>query len=124
MAADPDVNILGPFTSINTNVERLRIRKIFYLPAPFVGLFIEKDLTPMEVWTRLCRTIFDGGLEVDCSPIINWLCDALTLKTGDEKSPLFMPRPTVPLADGDLLRHRNHMLSCHLVRLYPTLQRV
>ena len=77
----------------------------------------------MEAWTRLHGAIVDGGLEVDCRPIIDWICVALTLKTGNDKTPLSMPRPTVPLADGDLLRHMQHILTCHLPGMYPSLQR-
>ena len=61
---------------------------------------------------------------MDCCPIIYWLCVALTKMVVSDKSPLVMPRPTVPLADGDLLRHRNHMLNQTPPELYPTLQRV
>ena len=77
----------------------------------------------MEAWTRLRGVIIDGGLEVDFHPIIYWLRVTLTLKTGDDKSPLDMPHPTSPLVDGDLLRHRHHILTCHLHGLDPALQR-
>ena len=42
----------------------------------------------------------------------------------DDKSPLAMSRTTTPLADGDLLRHRHHMLTRHLLGLDPALQKV
>ena len=61
---------------------------------------------------------------MDCCPIIYWLCVALTKMVVSDKSPLVIPRPTVPLADGDLLRHRNHMLNQTPPELYPTLQSV
>ena len=35
-----------------------------------------------------------------------------------------MPRLTAPLADGDVLHHRHHMLTRHLPRLDPALKRV
>ena len=35
-----------------------------------------------------------------------------------------MPLPTTPLADRDILRYQHHILTCHLPRLYPALQRV
>ena len=35
-----------------------------------------------------------------------------------------MPHPTVPLADGDLLQHRHHIIPHHLPGLEPSLQRV
>ena len=41
LAADPDTDLLGAFSSTDTNVEPLRIRKTFYLPPPFVGIFLE-----------------------------------------------------------------------------------
>ena len=34
-----------------------------------------------------------------------------------------MPRPTAPLFNGDLFRHRHHMLTLHLPGMYPALQR-
>ena len=65
----------------------------------------------MEAWNRLCGAIVDRGLEVDCRLIIDWLHVTLTLKTGDEKAPLAMLHPTVPLAYIYLLQHRHHMLT-------------
>ena len=104
-------------------MEPLRVCKTVHLPTPFVGLFLKQDLTNVEAWNHLHGTIVNGGLEVDFCPIIDWLYVALTLKTGDEKSPLDMPRSTVPTEDGDLLRHRNKMLTHHLPMLEPALQR-
>ena len=83
-------DLLGPFTSTYANVEPLCIRKTIYLPAPFIEIFLKWDLPPVEAWTRLHGAIIDGGLEVDCCPIIDWIRFALTLKTGDEKLPLAM----------------------------------
>ena len=88
--ADQDTNLMGPFSSTDTNVEPLCFRKTIYLPATFVRLFLERYLTPMEAWTHLCDTILNVGLKVDCRSIIEWLCVALTLNTGDDKSPLTM----------------------------------
>ena len=77
----------------------------------------------MEAWTRLCGAIFDVDLDVDCLPIIDWLRVSLTHNTVNNKLPLPMLQPTAPLANGDLLYHKNHMLARHLPGLYPALQR-
>ena len=69
--ADPDTHLLGTFYSMDANTEPLCVQKNINLPTPFVGLFLKWDLTPVETWTRLCGTIVDGGLEVDCFPIID-----------------------------------------------------
>ena len=84
VSADPGTNLLGTFSSMDANTEPLCFHKNINLPAPFVGLFLKWDLTAVETWTRLCGTIVDGGLEVDCFPIIDWICVALTPKTGDD----------------------------------------
>ena len=97
LTADPHTNLLGHFTSMDANVEPLCIRNTICLPTTFIDLFLKWDLTPMEAWTRLRGVIIYGGLEVDFRPIIDWICFALTLKTGDDKSPLDMLRPNTPL---------------------------
>ena len=104
-------------------MEPIHIRNTLYLPVPLVGIFPKRDLTPMEAWIRLRGAIIDRGLYIYCCPIIEWLRVALTLKTGDNKSPLTIMRPTVPMADGDLLRHQHHMITRHLPRMDPALQR-
>ena len=78
----------------------------------------------MEAWARLHGAIFDKGLEVDCHPIIFWICVILSLETGNNKSPLDMLHSTVPLTNGYLLRHQNHMLNRHLLGMDPAIQRV
>ena len=62
MVADSDTDLLGPFSSTDVKVKPLRVRKTGYLPAPFSGIFLERDLTPVEAWNRLYGTIIDGGL--------------------------------------------------------------
>ena len=124
LAADPDTNLIGDFSSTGANVEPLCVRKTFYLPAPFAGIFLERDLTPVVSWTSLHGAISNRGLEVNFRPIIDWILVSLTLKNGDYKSPLAMLRSAAPLADGDLLQHRHNILTCHLPRMYPSLQRV
>ena len=109
---------------MDTNVEPLRVCKTIYLPVPFVGLFLDRYLIPVESCTHIRCAIVNGGLEVDCRPIVNWLSVALTLNTGDEKYPWSMKRPTPPLADGSLLQNRHHMLTRHLPGMEPSLQMI
>ena len=105
------------------DVEPLCVRKTIYLPEPFLGVFLERNLMPAEACTCLRGATINGGQEVDCQLIIVWLRIALTKKVGDDKLPLTMPRPTAPLADGNLLCHWHHMLTRHLPGLDPSLQR-
>ena len=75
------------------------------------GLLLQHDLTPAEVWTRIRGAIVDGGQKVDCLPITDLIHFVLTKKVGNNKSPLAIMQPTVPLADGDLLQHIHRMLT-------------
>ena len=48
MATNPGTDLLGHFSSTDVNVEPLCVRKTVCLPAPFVGIFLKRDLAPME----------------------------------------------------------------------------
>ena len=61
LAANPAVDLLRPFTATDKNVEPLHICKTIKPPTPFVGIFLDRDLTPAEAWTRIHGTIVDGG---------------------------------------------------------------
>ena len=76
------------------------------------------------MWTRISGAIVDGGQKVDCLPITDLIHFVLTKKVGNNKSPLAIMQPTVPLAYRDLLRHRHHMLTRHLPGLDPSFHRV
>ena len=124
LSQDPNVNLLGAFNATNVGMGILCICKTIYLLVPFVGIFLEKDLTPSEAWTCLCGVVVDRRKEADFRLITYWLHVALTKKVGDKKYPLAMLKPTKVLSDRDLLRHCHNMLTRHLPRMEPTLQRV
>ena len=78
--------------------------KNLYLHAPFVGIFSERDLTPVEAWSSLHGVIVDAMATLDCCPILYWLWVTITRKSGvDQQSLLAMYRPTGPLANGNLM---------------------
>ena len=62
LSANPDTNLLGIFYSTDAGVEPFRINKTVYLPAPFVEIFLERELVPAAAWTRLRGAIADRGL--------------------------------------------------------------
>ena len=47
------MELLGLSTKDNTDVESIPIRKTIYLPALYVGFFLERNLTLDNVWSRL-----------------------------------------------------------------------
>ena len=41
-----NLDLLGPLSADNSDMEVIRIKKTIYLPTPYVGIFLERDLTP------------------------------------------------------------------------------
>ena len=121
LGADLSTKLLGQFSSTDAKMEPLWVRKTVSLPAPFIGIFLNRDLTTVEAWNRLCSSIVDGGLEVNFRPTIDWPRVSLTLKIGNDKYPLDLPQTTVPLANGHLIRYQNNMLTCYQPGPDPTL---
>ena len=53
LSGDANVTIIGPYGAGDAGVEIIRCHKKVYVPAPYVGLFLCADLTPVEAWNRL-----------------------------------------------------------------------
>ena len=47
LSANPNLDLLGPFTTGDADVEATRVHKTMYLPALFVEIFLEINLTPV-----------------------------------------------------------------------------
>ena len=87
LPAKPKLDLLGPFFAEGVDMDSIRVRKIIYLPAPFLGIFLERNLTPAEARSRLRGAIIDAGATADCCHIIDWLRVALTRKRGEDHPP-------------------------------------
>ena len=113
--------MVGPYEAVDARVESVRCRKTVYVPAPYVGLLLSGDLTPVEAWQRLRGAIVDAAAEDACRPIVNWLRAALTRSVPDALSTLVVPDPSAPLPDAILLEHRHRLLLGHLPDLDPSI---
>ena len=71
IADDADLKMVGPYRAGDAGVESVRCRKTVYVPAPYVGLLLSGDLTPIEVWQRLRGAIVDAAAEGACRPIVD-----------------------------------------------------
>ena len=92
-----------------------------YVPAPYVGLLLGANLTPVEAWNRLWEAIFDAATEDTCGPLINWLRAAIVRASPDSYSVLVVPEPSAPLPDRLLLQYRHRLLLSHLPELDPSI---
>ena len=77
LAGDPNVALLGPYGAGDSGAEIIRCCKTVYVPAPYVGLLLIYNITPVEACNRLRGEIVDAAAETDCRPVINWLCAAI-----------------------------------------------
>ena len=121
LAGDANLTLLGPYGAGDSGVETIRCRKTVYVPAPYVGLLLGSDLTPIEAWHRLQGDIVDAAAEEDCRPLIDWIRDALVRAGPDNYSALMVPEPLAHLPDALLLQHRHQLLLSHLPELDPSI---
>ena len=72
IAGDAKLKMLGPYGAGDAGVESILCHKTVYIPAPYVGLLLSCDLTPVEAWQRLRGAIVDAAAEDACRPIVDW----------------------------------------------------
>ena len=112
LTADPNAQVLGPWTAADAGAIQTRTRSTCYVPPAYVNLFLAGPLTPRQAWESVRAQIVADGREADCMPLIHYLRLALTITTpGDTESPLAVDPPTVPLADIFLLDRRRQILE-------------
>ena len=46
LSSDPNLYIIGPFTAEYDGVGFVCVHKTIYLPAPYMGMFLERNLSP------------------------------------------------------------------------------
>ena len=80
LAADPSLQLLGPFPDDAAGVEAITTRKLMYLPAKYVQLALGKVQTPREAWDCLGGAIRGEPQQIqqDLKPLLDWLKAALT----------------------------------------------
>ena len=71
LACDANLTLLGPYGAGDAGVEIIRCFKTVYVPAPYVGLFLGSNLTPIEAWNCLRGCIVDAAAEDACQPLID-----------------------------------------------------
>ena len=53
LAGDPIITLLGSYGAEDVGSEIIHCHKTVYVPAPYVGLLLGDDLTPVEAWNGL-----------------------------------------------------------------------
>ena len=82
LATNTKLDLLGPFAADNIDVDAIHISNTIYLTSPFLGIFLERNLTPVKAWSCLRDAIVDARAAVGCRPIIYWFRVTLTSNSG------------------------------------------
>ena len=123
IAGDADLKLLRPYIAGDAGVESVRCRKTVYVPAPYVGLLLSGNLTPVEAQQRLRGAIVDAAAKDTCRPIVDWLRAALMRSGPDALSALRVLDPSAPLPNTLLMEHRHRLLLGQLPGLEPSIHR-
>ena len=123
LAGNNNITRLGPYGAVDAGVEIICCRKTFYVPAPYVVLLLCADLSPLESWNRLCRSIVDTAAEAACRPLFDWIRTVIVRSGPNTHSTLVVTEPSAPLPDALLLQHRHRLFLSHLPGIDPSINR-
>ena len=123
LTGDPNVTILEPYGAGDVGDDIICCRKTVYVPAPYNGLLLSDDLTPVEACNRLCGATVDAAAEAACRSIIDWLRAAIVRSGPNTHSALVVPDQLSPLPDTLLLQHLHRLLLSHRPGLNPSINR-
>ena len=122
IAANPRPVLVGPFQNGDAGTEVVRVRRTIFVPPPYVPLFLEEDLEPVEAYSRAIAAITADQRVVECEPLLTWLRAAMTQSVGGGAPDVADVSPTVPLVDASLIQHRHQLLLRDLPGLDTTAQ--
>ena len=77
LADDSNLTLLGPYGAGDAGVEIISCCKTVYVPAPYVGLLLSADHSPVEAWNHLRGEIVNAAAKAACRPLIDWLRAAI-----------------------------------------------
>lgn len=118
LAADPNLQFVGPYVPGDAGTEVVRVRYTMYVPPSLVGLFIDEALTPREAYDRLTGVLIAQGHMAMGAPLVKWLRVALTRSAAGQPSHLARPDVTALLADNILMQHQADILQWDLTGLH------
>ena len=100
---------MGPFTNDDAGTVSTRVRHTIFLPAPYVGIFLNRNLSPKEAWLQLWSRIVADNKAIKCASLITWLQTALTQTVDQGPSQV-----QVPMNPGTLdTSHVHHRALLH-----------
>jgi hypothetical protein len=111
LAQDTSLELVGPFQATDPDTEAISVRRIAFLPHKYVPLVLGQAFTPRVLWATLRGAIVNGGDELSCAELINWMRVAITRRAAGEASrvavePLREPLIQLPTHGNQLQRYK------------------
>lgn len=120
LAADPNVELMGPYANGDANTEGVKTRKLCPVPHFVGGIWLSRPdgITPREFWTMVYPEIVNAGKQGECAALIQFFQVAITLGPNN-LSVLEAARPTPPARDTELIERQLSILHHHFPQLRP-----
>ena len=97
-AADPQLELLGPYQAGQPDVQPVTTRQIILVPNMYVTPVLTTGLAPRAAYQVLQGMVQQAGHEVACEPLMDWLRAALTKRGGANPVPVTCVPPAAPPA--------------------------
>jgi len=97
-AADPQLEVLGPYQAGQPDVQPVTTRQIILVPNVYATPFLTAGLTPRAAYQVLHGMVHQAGHEVACEPLLDWLRATLTKRGGANPQPVTYVPPAAPPA--------------------------
>jgi hypothetical protein len=124
LAEEPANQMLGPFEATMANTRTTKSRTMAYIPFEMMELVLDARLTARQAYELSVPVLVDRGVEVMCTPLVEFLTLALVQPTDAITSPYplqqqvgmaaYMPGPAV------VSHRREHILYRNLPGLLPS----
>lgn len=122
IAADPNLQMLGPYTATDAHTEVVKTRRIIPVPHFIGGLFLtEPDgISARHFWERIYPAIEGAGKVVECKALIQFFQVMITSSGGaGQPSVLDCARPAPPARNVNLMKRQHEIILHHFPALRP-----
>jgi hypothetical protein len=87
LAKEPENEMLGPFEATMANARTTKSRAMAYIPFEMMELVLDARLTARQTYELIVPALVDRGMEVMCTPLVDFLTLALVQPTKATASP-------------------------------------
>ena len=122
IAADPDLQMMGPYTAADAHTEAVKTRRIVPVPHFIGGLFLvhPDGISARQFWEDIYPVIEGAGKVAECKALLQFFQLMITSSGGaGQPSILEAARPVPPARNVTLIQRQHELLLHHFPMLRP-----